>query len=86
MLHGGHAIRVAGNENDTVNRATLGKGRHIEANPHIDALLLKIWREIGVGWRGGNEGHPFRLPTSEFQNASADRKKILRAKIAKPLI
>ena len=49
QLHCGYTIGVRSYQADPVHAFQRGIGRDIEADPHIDALLLEIRNEIRIG-------------------------------------
>src|SRR5262245_55250364 len=73
VLHGRDEVRVAGEQGDPLHRQIVGHGRDVQADPHVDTLLLPPRLEVRIRWLLPYRnclGHPaaelqFALPSSE---------------------
>jgi hypothetical protein len=84
LFHRGNHICIAGNEDDAVDRSTLGKRRDIEADPHVDSFLLKHRCEVLVTESATVDWHRLGFPTPKSQRSPPYRKPLQFCEIGEP--
>ncbi len=86
IFHRRNAIRVVGHQGDQIHSTVCRIVRHVQPDPHIHALLLKIRLEVCIGQRlAGRDGDLARRVATKLQRAAPDGKEIAMRQVVQPL-
>ena len=84
LLHGGNAIRIATDQNDTLDGLHGGKIGYVEAYPHIDPLLLEVWLEVVICQLGLVQGDGLWLEPPELQHPTPNSNQVATLQVPQP--
>jgi hypothetical protein len=74
VLEGWNTVRISTNENNAIHCVIRRISGNVEADPHVDALLLEDWLKVCVGKScGWSYGGSERPKSTELQYAAPDR-------------
>jgi hypothetical protein len=89
MLHRRNAVGVVRRQSYYLHRAIRREICNVNADPHIDSLLLEVRIEVGVGERlGRGVRNPcwIEYETAELQDTQTDRVKVFVGQLMKPSV
>ena len=86
IFHGRYAIRIIGDQDDALHSFGFAKICYVEADAHIDTLLLEIRVKILIGKRLFRQWRCLRFKAPEFKNAQPHSKQIFTGQATKPTV